>query len=95
MRRLMRPLLLPLIVHALKSTDIKSVAPVQRAAAELRGDREIVLKAARGDGMTFEYAMSELRREPEVVLAAALQNRLLCSTHRRTCDGIQGSCWQL
>ena len=33
MRRLMRPLLLPLIVHALKSTDIKSVAPVQRAAA--------------------------------------------------------------
>ena len=33
MRRLMRSLLLPLIVHALKSTDIKSVAPVQRAAA--------------------------------------------------------------
>ena len=29
----MRSLLLPLIVHALKSTDIKSVAPVQRAAA--------------------------------------------------------------
>ena len=29
----MRSLLVPLIVHALKSTDIKSVAPVQRAAA--------------------------------------------------------------
>lgn len=36
----------------------------------LRGDREIVLAAVRQDGMSIKWAIPELQRDKEIVMAA-------------------------
>ena len=44
------------------------------AAAELRGDREIVLAAVAQDGNALWYAEAELKGDREIVLAAVAQH---------------------
>ena len=46
------------------------------AAAELQGDREIVLKAVAQNGYALQYAAAELQGDREIVLAAVAQNAL-------------------
>ena len=45
-----------------------------RGAAELQGDREVVLAAVARDGYALRYAAGELQGDREVVLVAAAQN---------------------
>ena len=44
------------------------------AAAELRGDREIVLAAVAQEGSALEYASADLKSDREIVLAAVAQD---------------------
>jgi hypothetical protein len=47
---------------------------LQFAAAELKGDREIVLAAVSQNGYALQFAVAKLKRDREIVLAAVVQN---------------------
>ena len=54
---------------------------LMHAAAELQGDREIVLAAMGQTGLALEFVVAELKGDREIVLAAVAQNgrALMCA----------------
>lgn len=54
----------------LEVIDKMGGSAVKYASEELRGDREIILKAVRDCGLALEYASEELRGDREIVLEA-------------------------
>ena len=47
---------------------------MQDASPRLRCEREVVMRAVRGNGLALEFAAPLLRRERDVVVAAVGQN---------------------
>eukprot|EP01044_Picomonas_judraskeda_P036358 COSAG03_NODE_16004_length_414_cov_1.063492_1_plen_74_part_01 len=47
---------------------------LQHAAADLKGDREIVLAAVAQNGGALQHAAADLKGDREIVLAAVAQN---------------------